>query len=349
MRSRRRLTMLATGLAAALVATLAVAAPAHANTISSYSTYNRPSEVEANGEEYVSWADRSSGGYVNIAEVDPASGSVLGHWAYQGSATAAGTGPTIAYVAGQAPVVAWADGNNHINLAYLAGGGLVCVTDMNYVTPDTPYISTEGDNGEGDLLLTWVDTNLHMNITIIQAPPYSVNDCISIDGFGTNLGATTTLGSDTAWDGPSLVTSGYGTYPTYYWVTWAGTDSGHHLNIAKWAPATNAYGKTFSFVNKTTESTHATLTDMGGAYETGNGRVWISYCGTNNVVYDQAWSAGNSTGGGSESSLSGSCDIFTSGGYYSGGVGVGYDYTSGALVFNWADKNSYAIQRYLVP
>ena len=349
MTHRRRLTALATIVTAALAAALGINAPAHAATVSSsYTTYNRPSETEAGGGEYIAWADKTSAGNVNIALLNPTNGSTVTHWIYTGSSTAPATGPTITSVSGQAVVVAWADGNGDINLAYLESGGLACISNMRYwlsPTTVTPYITTEGDDGTGNLLLAWADTSLHMHISIVNTP--IVLHCGTTNGFSVVGGNTTDVGSDTTWDGPSLTTSGYGTGSEHLWLSWASTDSAHHINIAKYTPA-SVYG-TFNQVSKITESTHGTSTDMGGAYFTDTGDVWISYCGTNNSVYYQLWAASNSTGGGTEMGISsGSCDVYTFNGYVSGGVGVGYDYSTSTMVFTWADKSSYTIQRYLV-
>ncbi|HEV3172955.1 MAG TPA: hypothetical protein VGZ32_21595 [Actinocrinis sp.] len=351
------------------MATTLFAAPARADTGIGRYTGNLPSTTEAGGAEYVAYADESAAGLVHVVLLDSSMG-IAGSWYDGASSTFVGTGPSIASVHGQAVVVAWADGTTgDIQIAYLVNNEFACVTDMkNFlagvspdtpygVTNDTPYLSTEGLDGTGDLLLTWVDAaSAHVHISVID-PPNAGGCAVNPNAyrFGAEPGGTTNTG-ETASDGPSLVVSGYsgtshGSGETV-WLMWAGTDGGGHLNIAAYTPGTSFYGPVFNQVSKTTEWNHSTLTDTAAAYNTSTGQVWLTYCGTNHVVYYQDFPASSSGGGNEQTIGSASCKVTstTIGGvtYYSGGVGVSYDYSDGLMLVSWPDLSSTNIQLQLL-
>jgi hypothetical protein len=241
-------------------------------------------------------------------------------------------------------------------MAYLTGGGFVCVTDLKYllgtsstpdgVSHDTPFLSTEGYNGKGQLFLTWVD-NASLNLHISQVVTPDISFCNSTGGFNVNRGATTNVTTDTSWDGPAFITSGYngtsGGSSEKFFLVWAGTDSGHHINIAQYLwDVQGPSGLMFSRVAKHTETNHATTTDMGGDYDAADGQAFMSYCGTNNDVYFQSFSTVN---GGTEVQEGGvSCSIFVSGGFYSGGAGISYDYTDLDMLLSWPNKSTHNIE-----
>jgi hypothetical protein len=278
-------------------------------------TLNRPSTVELGGATYLGWADTSGFGQVNVTKLN-SNGTQGPVWTEQ-SSTYNGTGPTIAGSNGGL-VVAWADSGGGVCIGsggcvHLAlttggsGGGFQCET---YVSEDgqwaqavaTPYLTSEGDDGTGRLFLTWVDYLNQMHVDTVTVPK---------PGPGCQFSLTTDLVdfSDTSWDGPAMVVSGYGTGTEDYWLMWAGTDSAHHLNIAE-------YNSNWARIAENTETSHATLTDMGAAYRTSTQSIWMSYCGTNNDVYYQIF---NGVSGGVETRAAGSCVVDLYNGVYSGG------------------------------
>jgi hypothetical protein len=343
---RNRIALRTLFVAAVLALAGGLAAPAQAAVGTSVYTYNRPSTVELGGAEYMGWADQSSSGQVHVAKMN-GSGGQSASWT-ESSSTYLATGPTIAGSNGEL-AVAWTDSEGTLRLAETTGGGgggFKCETIVNqylfdndgvYSLPNsfyavaTPYLTSEGDDGSGRLYLTWVsDNGSYLHVTQFDAPGPS--------GCGSGFTAVSNTNfSDTSWDGPAMVVSGYGTSSEHYWLMWAGTDSGHHLNIAE-------YDTSWNRLSKNTESSHATLTDMGGGYLTSGKTIWMSYCGTNNDVYYQEFTT---TSGGPETQVpfGVTCDVNQYNGYYSGGVGVSYEYSTGLMLLSWADATSYQVEQ----
>jgi hypothetical protein len=202
--------------------------------------------------------------------------------------------------------------------------GFDCETLWENSGYDSPYLTSSGDNGAGPLYLTGTDRAAHMFVRTLTVPRTAAPGC-QIGGANADL-----VTSGTTWDGPAMVVSGYGTSSEHFWLMWAGTNSAHNINIAE-------YDSNWNFIAEHTESQHATLTDLAGAWSTGYGYVWMSYCGTNNLVYYQFF---NNVNGGTELHVSGaSCDVDLYQGLYSGGVGISRDSTGG-MVLTWGDKAS---------
>lgn len=351
-RAHRRLAVLAVPTLAAAF----LAGPAQAATSLGRYTYNLPSTTEAGGAEYLAYAATDSAGEVHVVQYDT---SLNEHasWYDSASSTFVGSGPSIASVSGQGVVVSWADGTTgDIYIAYVTSGGFSCVTDLSGwledsvtgtpagVSHDTPFLTSEGADGTGNLVLGWVDAaTSHLHLSVVETP--TAANCAGTGGFQVGAGTSVNLTSDTSWDGPALAVSGYGGSEKL-WVMWAGNDSGPHLNIAAYTPTANGYGETFTRASKITESSHSTLTDAGGAYNASTGEVWLSYCGTNNTAYYQEFSP-SGTGGGSEFSTGDACNIDTykTGGvtYYNGGVGASYMYSTHTTLLTWAANSTVLI------
>jgi len=340
----RRLTRLSQVGAAALIALAFTAGIAHASTLNSIgqTTENRPSTVEFGSAEYVAWAGTDTAGEVNVAKLTSGmTGISDGPWTYSGSGTDIGAGPTLAATTGGEGgaaflVVAYTNSSGQVEVDAVnpndtgSNSGYECQTQVGNST-DTPYITSEGDDGTGDLFLAYANSSESDEITVERLDP---SQCNGSSGFIDVL-SSYTITTDTSWSGPALIPDGYngmaGSSTLY--LAWAGNNSAHNLNIAKYY-----YGAT-SFASKTTESSHSTTTDIGGAYDTASGQNWISYCGsgTSNYVYYQSFS-GNA--GGTEMTTGAKCDVTIYNGYYSGGVGVGYDYSSQAPWLSYADTST---------
>lgn len=306
---------------------------ARAATGTSASTYNRPSTTEFDGGTYIAWAAKSGAGQVYVGILGN-NGTIAVTWTDSSSSTYPGTGPTIA-ASGGALVVTWLDGSLGCNggkspceqIAEIvpgASGGFQCETQFEGSGYYTPYLTSSGDNGAGPLYLTVADGLGAMHILTLTLPKVAA-------GCQFGIQKVDRITSDTTWDGPAMVVSGYGTTSQAFWLMWAGTDAAHHLNIAQ-------YNSSWTLVAKKTETTHATLTDMGAAFATGYNYIWMSYCGTNNNVYYQFFTTVSNA---SETQLPGaSCDIDYYQGFYSGGVGISFNYTDGSMLLTWADKTS---------
>jgi surface antigen len=327
----RRLTRFAQVGAAALIALMFTAGVAHATTSAriGQSTENRPSTVEAGGAEYMAWAGTDSNGEVNVAKLNSGmTGLSAGPWTYSGSSTDIGAGPTLTDTTGGEGntsflVVAYTNASGQVwvdavNPSDSSNSGYECQTQVG-LSPDTGY-----------LYLAYVNSSQNDEITVERLNP---SQCNGTSG-SIPVASSYTITSDTSWSGPALIADGFnGTdgSATLY-LAWAGNNSAHNLNIAKYS-----YGAT-SFSSKTTESSHSTTTDIGGAYDTATGQNWISYCGsgTSNYVYYQSFTG---SAGGTEQSMGTTCDVAVYNGYYSGGVGVGYDYSSKATWLSYADTS----------
>ena len=320
-------------------------------------TANAPELTESGGAQYLAYDDLSAG-VVHTMLLNGSYGEAA-DWHLGSAGTHYGSGPSISSVAGQGVVTAWTGPDGHIYIAYLTSRGYVCTTDLAYwiqdqtnfipagITTDTPWLSTEGPDGAGTLFLTWVDTSTnHLYVSVVIPP--EITNCGPTDGFYVQEGGTTSMGTDTSWSGPAFITTGYsgtsGAAGERYWLMWAGTNSAHNLNIAEYTGNLNAFSGKFTRVAKSTEASHATLTDVGAAYSPAANEIVMAYCGTNDDVYYQDFTPG--TGGGSEVPVGNGaqCNVNTtvSGGvtYYSGGVGVDYDYSSRQLVIAWAQRGS---------
>ncbi|MCW2935612.1 MAG: hypothetical protein JWM19_6574 [Actinomycetia bacterium] len=353
----RRPVWLALAAAVAASVTLACFAPSALAESTSIATYNRPSVTELGGAEYLAWADETNSGSVHVAKLT-SGGGISVQWTDPHTATYYGTGPTIASVSGTGIVVAWTNLSDHhlwVGVPQGSGGAngsnAFCSEDLtqamnesigvapgfsypNIASSDaTPYLTSEGDDGSGALFLTWVDgASSYMHVTRLIPPS---------GGCGTwTLASNQNIYTDKSWDGPAMVVSGYGG-TEHYWLMWAGSDSQHEINIAEYDTAWNRIGKS-------TESTHSTKTDMGGAYFTASGSIWMSYCGTNDAVYYQEFTT---VSGGLEIQEPGaSClpETYTPPGssttFWSGGVGVNYEYSSQFMRLAWPDKTSSLVQ-----
>jgi hypothetical protein len=336
------LKALAVGAAVAAGTLLAVPAQASVPAPSTgiYS-YNRPSTVEAGGAEYIAWADKATAGLLHIGTVN-SDGSVTDQYYYNSGGMWPGTGPTIAAVNGSGLVVAWVAGDGEIKLAEVVNGEFECLTTPNTTanedgTPQalshyTVDLTTEGDDGTGQLYMTWADTSGGIYITSITPPPSSACSGVPAGPEWGVIWSTDT--GQTAWSGPALAISHYGASNEHFWLVWAGTNSTHSLNIEEFAP-----GLVLAELSKGSEPTHSTNVDMGAAYDTATGYAWMSYCGTNDVVYYQEFTG---TAGGTETTDGGQCDVYPSNtgtGWLYGGVGVGYEYSDQRMLLSWPAVN----------
>lgn len=336
----RSFAVLPLALLAPIGAMQAAAAPAYTATCTSTSalcTYNRPATVGVpGGAVYLAWADVGSAGAIHVALLKDRSAqdgtATAGSWTDPKSTTFYGTSPSVQLGNG-AIIVAWSNLNGQVTLAEPDSAGGLCETRPGVTSYQTPFLTTEGAYGAGSSYLTWVASDGTMHIDKLSIP--TLSQCNAGGSFAISEVAHIT--TDTSWDGPALAISGYGSGSEDYWLMWAGTDSGHHLNVAEYSSSWNRLGKT-------TEPAHSTLTDMGGM-STSN-EVWMTYCGTNNLVYYQAWQAGSGTGGAGRVGRfnSGSrCSVttFTTGGntYYSGGVDISAIGNCCGVEVAWADKN----------
>jgi len=327
---------------AAVAAGTLLAGPAHASlpapSTGIYSQ-NRPSTVEAGGAEYIAWSDRDTPGRLRIGVIN-SDESVTDLYYYDTGGMWPGTGPTIAAVNGSGLIVAWVAGNGDIKLAEVVNGQFDCVTTPNTSINDdgtpaalshyTVDLTTEGDDGNGQLYMTWAYyASGAVYITPVSPPPSAT--CAGVPaGPEWDAGFSTSTGQ-TAWSGPALTISHYGASNEHYWLVWAGTNSAHSLNIEEFAPGSFVLTE----LSKGTESTHATNVDMGAAYDTATGYAWMSYCGTNDVVYYQEFTG---TAGGTETTNGAQCEVYpgnSSSGYLSGGVGLGYEYSTQRLLLSW--------------
>lgn len=312
-------------LLAALGLAVAVAAPASAATTTSQTTYDRPSMVVAGGAQYVSWAGSNAAGSVSIANVDDYTSDISNVYVDGASSTAYGTGTalgdssTLGHV-----VVAWTDSSHTVHVAAYVGGGLVCESEGFGTSYDTPYLASQGWDGNGPLYLAWVDGSSKIHIAEV-----GVNDC---SGSGGSLYPATsvTIASNTSWDGPALA---YDESDGGWWLTWAGTDSTHTLNFAEFVPGSS------TLTNKIVETGKAADTDMSAAFD--GQYLYVTYCGTNNDIYVQ-WFDGSTL---TQSGLSGNCyskeDVY---GYWDGGVAVDYDYSNAALYYSYPNESNYALE-----
>jgi hypothetical protein len=326
-----RASRLAVPLAAVGLA-LALAAPASAATVNPVNTsYDRPGITAVPGGNFeITWAGTDLNGEINGAMVN-ASGDIISgtKWTDTDSASYQGTGAAIVFDLGlDFSLIAWTDLSTTVHVA-LDNGGAGCESTGFGSSVDTPYLTVAAD---GTVYLTTVDGNDVMHVTEVDN-----NGCVNegfIGGPGTlSAGPSTTVAGNTSYNGPTLMDlKGSGTPDL--WLIWAGTNSAHYINIAKFTPGNPNLGA------KYVETNHATTTDMGSTTypPVSLGEAFFTYCGTNNVVYGQ-WFLG--TGPETEIALAGSCNIYTnSSGFINGGVDVTYDLATGLFDYLFPDEGN---------
>jgi hypothetical protein len=301
--------------AVALTLAVAVGGRAEAATVSpANTTFDRPAITEVPGGNYdIAWAGTDANGKVNLATVN-SGGTILSKWTDNASSTYLGTGTAIAFdITFDFDFVAWTDLGRTVHVAVDTGGGIACETTRFGSSVDTPYLTTAAD---GTLYLTTVDSANVMHVTEVDN-----SDCFH-EGFlgGPNTlaaGPSTTIAGNTTFDGPTLVDL-TGTGTPNLWLIWAGTNSAHNINIARFTPGNSNLG------TKYVETNHATTTDMGATTYVKNGAsaAFFTHCGTNNVVYGQHFSG---TGPQAELAIGGSCAIYTNAGFVNGGVDVTFN------------------------
>ncbi|HEV2373043.1 MAG TPA: hypothetical protein VGS19_12825 [Streptosporangiaceae bacterium] len=316
---------------AALGLVLGLATSASAATVSPVNTtYDRPGITLVPGGNFeITWAGTDTSGKVNGALVNTNGAIINGtKWTDNNSTTYQGTGAAIAFDAGlDFSLIAWTDLNRTVHVA-LDNTGVSCESTGFGSSVDTPYLTVAAN---GTLYLTTVDTRDVMHVTEVDN-----NGCVNegfIGGPGTlTAGPATTIAGNTSYNGPTLVDLNASGTP-HLWLIWAGTNSAHNINIAKFTPGNPNLG------TKYVETNHATTTDMGSTtFSLNPGSAFFTYCGTNNVVYGQ-WFLG--TGPETEIALGGSCNIYTNhAGYLNGGVDVTYDPATSSFDYLFANKGN---------
>jgi len=288
--------------------------PALATTVSPVnSSYDRPGIAYLPGGDFdIAWAGTDANGEVNVAHLGPG-GNVLSKFTDTSSSTFYGTGATITFGFVDFDLVAWTDLSEKVHVALYTGGGLACESTNFGSSADTPYLTVAAD---GTMYLTTVDGGGAMHVTEVDN-----NGCVlegGIGGAGTlAAGPSTAVAGNTTYVGPSLVDLNESGSPDL-WLVWAGTNSSHSINIARFTPGDSTLG------TKYVESSYSTITDFGATNAGSNGHAFFTYCGTNNVPYGLPFNGGNPAGG--EKSLgSDKCDIYTNLGYTNGGVDVTYN------------------------
>jgi hypothetical protein len=321
--------------ATALVLTSALASPALASTVNPVNTtFDRPAIVAVAGEYNIAWAGTDANGKVNVATID-SGGNVLQKWTDSSSATFQGTG--VALTIDQAfahffDVIAWTDLGTTVHVA-LSGNNfsLACESTGFGSSVDTPYLTVAAD---GTLYLTTVTSNGAMHVTEVD------NSCVHSNGqIGGSFtaGPSTTVAGNTSFDGPTLLdlNSNVGFTPNL-WLVWAGTNSAHSINIAKFTPGNPNLGTKF-VENK------STIADMGSTTDSA-GRGFFTYCGTNHAVFGQHF---DGNGPESELPLQGSCAIFTnSNGFINGGVDVTFNGSAFAYIFPNNSNNDLVVNTF---
>jgi hypothetical protein len=316
----------------ALGLALAVAAPASAATVSPVNTtYDRPGITLVPGGNFeIAWAGTDPSGKINGALVNTNGAIIPGtKWTDNNSATYQGTGAAIAFDPGlDFSLIAWTDLSTTVHVV-LDNGGASCDSTGFGSSVDTPYLTIAAD---GTLYVSTVGGNGVMHVTEVDN-----NGCVNegfIGGPGTlAAGPSTTVAGNTSYNGPTLVDL-HGSGTPDLWLIWAGANSAHNINIARFTPGNPNLGA------KYVETNHATTTDMGSTTFTldPQGAAFFTYCGTNNVVYGQ-WFLG--TGPETEIALGGSCNIYTnSSGFINGGVDVTYDQATSSFDYLFPDKGN---------
>ena len=105
-------------------------------------------------------------------------------------------------------------------------GALTCETPFG-VSVTTPYLVSEGKDGQGKLYLVTTNADNTMSIWTVNVP--TPQDCDFGGHFTLNL--VKDINTDTTWGGPALVVSGYGspTQPERFWLIWSGTGGTQRL------------------------------------------------------------------------------------------------------------------------
>lgn len=335
----RRSSVIALCLASCLLIAIAASSSASgaskhgaalAATVGGNTTYDRPGITTVPGGYEIAWAGTDANGEANGAEID-SNGAIRSgtKWTVAPSSTYQGTGMAIASDPSiHFALVAWTDRGKtvHVALDVDGGPGIECDSTNFGSSVDTPYLTVAAD---GAMYLTTVDSSNAMHVTEVdQSPqkPCDTGNAIDPSGKWLNGPSTPVLGN-TTYDGPTLVDLN-GTGSPDLWLIWAGTNSAHSINIAKFTPGNGSLG------TKYVESNHGTTADMGST-NAGSG-AFFTYCGTDNVVRGQFFSG---TGLVPEPALGGSCAIYTnSAGYVNGGADVTYDPATGSFVYIFPNK-----------
>jgi len=324
---RWRTALLIFGSVVALFLPIATQASATTQIELTETTFNRPSMVWATGDLWMAWAGTDYAGEINVAQypADPSASNQVNKWTLGGSGTFTGAGASIGFNHSfNHAVVAWTDGGGDVDVAVIAGSGndgFGCETTLGASTY-TPYVTSEGQDGSGNTYVTFVNTAHQMVVDQLD-----LSSCSGSSGSG-EIGVDNqdVITSDKTDGGPALTVSGYGTSNEQFWMVWTSTGT-PTINIAQYTPGVKV------FTDKTTETTHTTTADIGAAYNGGDGKVFDTYCGTNNVAYYQYFTPGSGgISGLTQSSVNNdSCGLVTTNGWTSGGVGAAYDYNSDSL------------------
>lgn len=310
----------------------AYAAPEHdaalAATVGGNTTYDRPAITTVPGGGYeIAWAGTDPNGEVNGAHIDTSGAIRSGtNWTVGSSSTYQGTGVAIAFDPSlDFTLVAWTDQGTKVHVALDVGGGpgIECESTNFGSSVDTPYLTVAAD---GTMYLTTVGSGSVMHVTEVDD-----NGClVGIGGPPGTLSAShaTTVSGNTSYDGPTLVDLNETGSPDL-WLIWAGTNSAHSINIARFTPGNGSLG------TKYVESNHSTTADMGST--TWYGGAFFTYCGPDNLVHGQSFFG---TGPQTELTLGGSCAIYTnSAGYVNGGVDVTNDPAISSFVYIFPNKS----------
>jgi len=321
--------------ATALALVVGLSVPALATQVSpGNSSYDRPGITTfpsgPSGGYDIAWAGTDANGEINVATLN-SSDAVTSKYTDTSSSTYYGTGAAIAYALVNNEfdnsLVAWTDLNATVHIAAYTGAGLACESTGFGSSYDTPYLTETAD---GTIYVTTVDGSGGMHITEVTGV-----GCITETGFagsGTIVpGSSVTISGNSTYVGPTLLDLNLSGTPDL-WLVWAGTNSAHNINIAKFTPGSGTLG------TKYTESSHSTITDFGGTNADANGTAFFTYCGTNHVTYGQFF---DSTGPGTEETLgSDKCDVYTSsGGYTNGGIDVTYNTNTNNLDYLFANTS----------
>lgn len=322
--ARRALAVAVT--AGALVA--GAVPPALATTVSPVnSSYDRPGITYLPGGDFdVAWAGTDANGEVNVAQLGQG-GNVISKLTDTSSSTFYGTGATIAFGFVDFSLVAWTDLSEKVHVALYTGGRLACESTNFGSAADTPYLAVAAD---GTMYLTTADGSGVMHVTEVDN-----NGCVLEGGIGGSgtlaAGPSTTISGNTTYVGPTLLDLNQSGTPDL-WLIWAGTNSGHNINIARFTPGSSTLG------TKYVESSHSTITDFGSTNAGANGGGFFTYCGTNNIPYGQYFNGQVGT----EQVLGGDkCGIYTNLGYTNGGVDVTFNPSQSDYSYLFPETNQH--------
>lgn len=330
-------------LATALAVSFTPVAAAHADSEAFYDTFNRPSIIEAGSAAWMAWADTTKAGSVHVVDFGqsvPANDTAnpVSQW-IDYTPTFYGTGPTIESRQGNI-VAAWNDPNRAIVVAEPSDTGKFGCYSYFGPTGDTPFLTSEGKDGSGRLFLTWVNAADNTLMVGVLAVPDN-GQCDNTGVFGLQVVAHIT--GDTSFGGPALVVSGYrsASEPERFWLIWSRTGGTHYINVAE-------YDTGWNRIAKYTEMDHATSADIGGAYKESTNQVFLSYCGTDGKPYYQYFAARDGGFAENQASPGGTCTVTpyptSKTTYYSGGVGVIYDYPDNRMILTWPGQKTIEFQ-----